>query len=196
MEEIEEAVRIFERRSKQNILMFHCVAEYPAAIEHVNARFIVTLRERFPYPVGFSDHTLGIEAAVAAVALGANMIEKHFTLDNSLAGGDHSFSANPKVMKAMVQSIREVEKALGSATKELTDQERQLRKTARRTIVANTPIAKGSRITKEMLTVKRPAETPGLEPRYLASLEGRIAQKNLQADEAITWDAVVGGEHG
>ncbi len=194
LEEIEETVRFFEDRGRRDILFFHCVAVYPARIEDVNARFIQTLKARFPYPIGYSDHTIGIHAAVASVCVGANMIEKHFTLDNKMKGPDHSFSADPKVMKEMIEAIREVEKALGTSERKLAAEEWGFRNTARRYVVANKSISKGDALTRDKLTTKKPGPKPGLEPKYLSALIGKVAARDILEEEPITWEDIIGGK--
>ena len=195
MDEIEEAVRFFESHGKHEMCLLHCVAEYPARIEDVNARFITVMKQCFPYPVGFSDHTEGIHAALASVSLGANMIEKHFTMDNTLAGPDHGFSATVPALKELVDAVRSVESALGSPERKITEYEQKARLTARRYLVAHEDIPRGSKFTKEMLVAKKPGKKLGLEPKYLAEVEGRIASRDIKEEEAITWDEVQGECH-
>ncbi|MFQ6112077.1 MAG: N-acetylneuraminate synthase family protein, partial [Nitrospinota bacterium] len=176
---------IYAARNRKVILL-HCTSSYPTEASDAHLRAIPYLRERFGHPVGFSDHTVGPVAALAAVALGACLIEKHFTLDRSLPGPDHKASIEPEGLKAMALGIREVEAALGEGRKRPRRAERSLRLLSRRSIVAASPIPKGSLIEEGMLTLKRPAS--GLPPRELPKVLGRRARKDIAADEALSWD--------
>ena len=154
-----------------------------------NLRAIETMRTAFKVPVGFSDHTLGIHIPIAAVAMGACMIEKHFTLDRTLPGPDHSFAIEPDELKEMVRCIREVEKAKGSGIKEKSDLEsEEMYVKARRSIHAKVDIPKGTKITRDMLIIKRPGY--GIKPKFIDMVVGREAKKDIREDEWVTWDAV------
>ena len=188
--EIEEALDVIRSEGVEDIILLHCVSNYPARIEDVNLRALGTLKQAFKLPVGFSDHTLGITAPIAAVALGACVIEKHFTLDRNLPGPDHKASLEPDELKEMVKDIREVEKALGNGIKKPTKEEEKIKKVARRSIVAKVDISKGAIITEEMLDVKRPGT--GIEPKYLKFIIGRKAKEDIKKDiiislKMITW---------
>ena len=186
VDEIEDALKVIRERGIEDIVLLHCVTSYPAEIEDANLMVIETLRRRFKLPVGFSDHTLGITAPIAAAVLGAVLIEKHFTLDRTLPGPDHRTSLEPDELKDMIKSIRDVEKALGDGIKKLTEDEERIKKVARRSIVAIVDIPKGNLITREMLDIKRPGT--GIEPKYLDVVVGRKAKRNIKKDDILKWD--------
>ena len=165
------------------ITLLHCNTQYPTAFEDANLRAMVTLREAFGLPVGYSDHTLGIEAPVAAAALGAVVIEKHFTLDKSLAGPDHKASLGPQELKAMVTSIRNIELALGSGVKRMSSSEAPNKAAVRKSMVAGRRIMKGEIFTEENLTVKRPGT--GISPMRWFEVLGKTAGRDFDVDELI-----------
>jgi N-acetylneuraminate synthase/N,N'-diacetyllegionaminate synthase len=186
LDEIEDALEVIRQKGVEDIVLLHCVTSYPAKIEDVNLRVIETLRHRFKLPVGFSDHTLGITTPIASAALGAVLIEKHFTLNTSLPGPDHKASLEPDELKEMVRAIRDVEKALGDGIRELTEDEERIKKVARRSIVAKVRIPKGTIITEDMLDLKRPGV--GIEPKYLNDIIGKRAKKDIKPDELVTFE--------
>jgi N-acetylneuraminate synthase/N,N'-diacetyllegionaminate synthase len=186
MDEIEEALNIIKEEGLEDIILLHCITDYPARVSDVNLRVMVTLRKKFDLPVGFSDHTLGIDMPIAAAALGAAFIEKHFTLDRNLPGPDHKSSLEPAELKEMVRAIRNVEEALGDGIKRLTDAEEKNKKILRRSIVAKVNISRGGVLTKEMLDLKRPGF--GIAPKYLNKIIGKKAKKDIRVDELITLD--------
>ena len=185
LDEIEAAIDVPTRfgTPRNGITLLHCTTEYPAPKDQVNQRAMQTMHERFGLPVGYSDHTEGIEIPVAAVAMGATVIEKHFTLDRSLPGPDHKASLEPDEPKAMVRQIRVVESALGNGTKEPTPAERPNIPIARKSIVAATAIKRGELFTEENLTAKRPGT--GLCPMHWESVVGQPAPRNFEPDEPI-----------
>lgn len=183
--EIEDAVNTIKNVGNEDIILLHCITSYPAKFESLNLRAIQTLKEAFKLPVGFSDHSLGIYAPIAAVALGAVVIEKHFTLDKNLPGPDHNASLSPEELKEMIKAIRALEKALGDGIKKPTPEEEEIKKIARRSIVAKVDIPKGAVITKEMITFKRPGK--GLSPKYYRYIIGKKARRNIKADELMHW---------
>lgn len=172
-----------QRALAQHVTLLHCVTQYPAPPEAINLRAMDTLAAAFGLPVGYSDHTLGIEVSVAAVARGAAVIEKHFTLDRTLPGPDHAASLEPGELKQLVASIRNVERALGSTIKKPVAQELGNRPIARRSVVAARPIRRGEPLTAEALTVKRPGT--GISPMDYWSLLGRPASRDYAADDLI-----------
>ena len=186
--EIEEALDVIRSEGVEDIILLHCVSNYPARIEDVNLRAIETLKQAFKLPVGFSDHTLGIIVPIAAVALGACVIEKHFTLDRNLPGPDHRASLEPDELKEMVKAIREVEKALGNGIKKPTKEEKEIKKVARKSIVAKVDIPEGAIITEDMLDVKRPGT--GIEPKYLKFIIGRKAKEDIKKDDVIRFEMI------
>ncbi len=184
--EVGEAIHTIQKVNDQPLTLLHCVSNYPTDPEDVNLQAIETMEIAFHLPVGYSDHTLGIEIPIAAVALGATVIEKHFTLDSTMKGPDHSISLDPQGFKKMVTAIRNVEKALGDGLKVPVEKELPVREAARRSLVTQIPIAAGIPITAEMITSKRPGY--GIPPKYFGLLIGKRLQKPLEKDEIITWD--------
>ena len=158
-------------------------------MEDVNLRAIETLRREFKLPVGLSDHTPGITVPIAAVALGACVIEKHFTMDKNLPGPDHQASLEPHEFTQMVKAIRQVEKAMGDGNKTPTEGEKQIQKVARRSIVAAVNIPKGTIITEAMLRIKRPGT--GIKPEYLQNVCGATAKVSIRSDELIRWEDLI-----
>jgi N-acetylneuraminate synthase/N,N'-diacetyllegionaminate synthase len=189
LDEIGEAIRVMEEKGVEDIVLLHCVTSYPAKAEDVNLRVMDFLKRSFGCPVGFSDHTLGISIPIAATALGAVLIEKHFTLDKKMSGPDHRASLEPDEFKQMVTAIRDVEKAMGDGIKRLTKGEEQIKKAARRSVVARVKIRKGTVIRENMLDLKRPGT--GLEPKDLSKILGKKAKKDILADELITLEKLL-----
>ena len=183
MSEIEEAIGVLNANGANDITILHCTTEYPAPYKDVNLRVMKTLKDRFGYPVGYSDHTSGIEVALAAVALGATVIEKHFTLDRNLPGPDHKASLEPNELKAMVLGIRNIELSLGSTEKIVSDVELQNRIVARKSIVAKTRIKTGELFDEDNITTKRPGS--GLSPMKWNEIIGTKATRNYEEDELI-----------
>ncbi len=185
LNEISEAIACLEGAglSKDKITLLHCTTEYPAPIEEVNLRAMHAMADTFGVAVGYSDHTDGIDVAIAAVAIGASLIEKHFTLDKNRPGPDHSASLEPEELKAMVEGIRRVECALGSAQKQCTASERKNIQLVRKSIVAARAISADEVFSEENLTVKRPAT--GLSPMLWDGVIGRRAPRSFMPDEVI-----------
>jgi len=168
----------------EDITVLHCNTEYPTPFEDVNLRAMLTIRSAFPgISVGYSDHTLGIEAPIAAVAIGATVIEKHFTLDRNLPGPDHRASLEPDELAAMISAIRNIEKALGTGIKKPSPSELRNIPVARKSIVAAAPIKKGETFTEMNITVKRPGT--GITPMRWDEMIGRKAAKPYRKDELI-----------
>jgi N-acetylneuraminate synthase/N,N'-diacetyllegionaminate synthase len=186
--EVGKAIDIFRESGNEEIILLHCVASYPAKAQEVNLRAMETLRLAFQFPVGFSDHTEGIEIALAAVARGACVIEKHFTLDKGLPGPDHRFSADPSELEALVTGIRKVQQALGSPEKRPSAEEKEMIGLIRRSIVANVDILAGAVISKDMLYLKRPGT--GLSADILPYLEGRKAKRALKKGQMVRLEDV------
>lgn len=185
MAEISDALNALEAEGfdRNNVILLHCNTEYPTPMEDANLLAMNALRELGTGGVGYSDHTVGITAAVAATALGAEVIEKHFTLDKALAGPDHKASADPEELRQMVTAIREAELALGSAEKAPTVSELPNRDVARKSIVASRLISEGELLSEDNLTVKRPGT--GISPMRWDNVVGRRAIREFQADELI-----------
>jgi len=187
--EVEEALRVIRKEGAKEVVLLHCVSNYPAKVEEINLRAMETLRRVFGLPVGLSDHTVGITIPVVAVALGAAVIEKHFTLSRELPGPDHKASLEPDEFAEMIANIREVEKALGDGVKRPTESEEEMKKLVRKSIVARVRIPKGTVITEQMLSIKRPGT--GLEPKYIKEVIGKRARKDIKPDEVVTFQKVV-----
>ena len=168
----------------ENITVLHCNTEYPTPFEDVNLRAMLTIRNAFPgISVGYSDHTNGIEVPIAAVAMGATVIEKHFTLDRNLLGPDHRASLEPPELSAMISGIRNIEKALGTGSKKPSPSELKNKTVARKSIVAAFPIKKGETFTEMNITVKRPGI--GITPMRWDEMIGRKAGRDYKTDEII-----------
>jgi N,N'-diacetyllegionaminate synthase len=165
------------------ITLLHCTTEYPAPYSEVNLKAIETLRSTFNLPVGYSDHTQGIVIPIAAVAMGAVVIEKHFTLDRTMDGPDHKASLEPAELKAMIEAIRCVEVSLGDGVKNPADSERRNMGIARKSIVALRQIRKGERFTSENITTKRPGS--GISPMRWNEVIGQFAKRSFDEDELV-----------
>ena len=185
LKEIGDAIKILINAGtlKENITVLHANTMYPTPMEDVNLRAMQTIQNKFDVAVGYSDHTLGIEVDIAAVAMGATIIEKHFTLDTTMEGPDHKSSINPEELKAMVSSIRNIEKALGSSIKKPSKSEKPNIIMARKSIVASKSIKKGELFTENNLTTKRPGT--GLSPMEWDSVIGKVAKRDYQIDDLL-----------
>ncbi len=185
MGEIESAIEILEQSgtSRDQITVLHCTTDYPASIDEINLRAMVTIGEAFKVKFGYSDHSEGIEIPLAAVAMGATVIEKHFTLDKSMKGPDHKASLEPDELKMMIAGIRRIERALGDGIKRPTLGELKNKSVARKSIVAARSIKKGNIFSEKNLTVKRPGD--GLSPMNWEQLIGTKADRDYQKDEQI-----------
>jgi N,N'-diacetyllegionaminate synthase len=183
--EIEDALKVLEGSGmgRKHITLLHCTSEYPAPLIDVNLKAIKTLEQAFGLNVGYSDHTEGIEVSIAAVALGATIIEKHFTLDKKLPGPDHKASVEPEELKSLVNAIRNVNMALGDGRKRVTTSELENIKVARKSLVAATSIKKGERFTTENISVKRPGV--GISPMRYEEIMGRLAPRDFYKDDLI-----------
>jgi len=186
LSDIEFALNVINGEGNKATALMQCAISYPPRYEDLNLRAMDTLRQAFAMPVGFSDHTTGITSDIAAVARGANLIEKHYTLDRNMPGPDHSFALEPDELLMMCKAIRDTEKALGSPVKKHTEAEKDLYKLARRSLVAAVDIPAGTPITEEMLDVKRPGY--GIPAKHMLLVVGRIPKKNIEADDILTWD--------
>lgn len=183
MQEVKDAVNVLKNNGTKNITVLHCNTEYPTPMECVNLKAMNTIRDELNVEVGYSDHTLGIEVPIAAVAMGAKVIEKHFTLDKNMEGPDHKASLEPDELKLMVKSIRNIEKAMGNGIKEITDSEKKNIKIVRKSIVASKNIFKGEKFTEENLTCKRPGS--GISPMKWNEVINSIATRDYKRDEMI-----------
>lgn len=185
MGEIEDALDILieSGTAKENITVLHANTEYPTPMEDVNLKTMVTIGQAFGVKYGYSDHTLGIEIPIAAAALGASVIEKHFTLDRNMAGPDHKASLEPQELAAMVQAIRNLERAMGDGIKKPSQSEMKNKEIARKSIVAAMSISKGDIFTEKNITVKRPGS--GISPMRWDEVVGTAAQRDYAEDELI-----------
>lgn len=188
--EVDEALDTVARNGCDEVVLLHCTLKYPCPPEGINLRMMVHMMNAFPgVPVGLSDHSLGISVPQAAVALGACMVEKHYTIDKTIQGSpDHHLSINPAEGKALMEGVRTIEKALGKAVKGLEPLEREAFLYARRSVTSAKAIAKGVVITREMLTYKRPGT--GISPRHFDLVIGRVARQDIPEDTTMTWEMV------
>ena len=185
--EVEEAINtILSVNSKANISLLHCTTNYPAPYEEVNLKAMQTLAVAFKLPVGYSDHTLGIEVPVAAVAMGARIIEKHFTLDKKLLGPDHKASLEPGELKEMIKAIRNIEKTLGDGIKKPNKSEIEIIKVARRSLVATRDIRVGEIIKESDIIIKRPGT--GIPPKFKEIVIGMRIINDIRQDEPFEWE--------
>lgn len=189
LSEIKEAVNVILKNNNQKIILLHCKVIYPTPVDAVNLKAIETLKNTFKYVVGFSDHTLGIHISLAAVSIGAKVIEKHFTLDRNQEGPDHKFAIEPSELKDLVIKIREIESAMGNGIirpHELELEEKYEK--ARRSIIAAKDIPKGTIISRDMLIVKRPGY--GIKPKFIDKVIGKKAKIDIEYDQWIIWDMI------
>jgi N-acetylneuraminate synthase len=184
--EVDVAVRTIGATGNRDLVLLHCVSDYPADPAESNLRAMATMAAAFGVPVGYSDHTPGLEVALAAVALGACAIEKHLTLDRALPGPDHRASLEPGELRCLVQGIRRVESALGHGRKEPAPSESDLAAVARRSLIAELDIVAGTRLTERHIAIKRPGW--GLPPTMLPTVLGRTARTDIPAGTVLTWE--------
>ncbi len=185
MDEVRSAVQTLAESGCEELVIFQCTTDYPSRLDEANLRVIASLREQFQCPVGYSDHSEGLLATTAAVALGACAIERHFTLDRSMPGPDHLASSDPAEMRLLVEAVRNVETALGSGEKSPTARERVNRKNMRRGIVAARGLSSGHRLELRDLAFKRPLQ--GIAPVDYEKVIGRCLKRDVAADEPISW---------
>ncbi len=192
LDEVSESVSVLQEAGVSELVLLQCVAAYPTPLSEINVRVVETLQDEFGVPAGLSDHTLDpVVAPSAAVALGATVIEKHFTLDNSMEGPDHQFALEPDELRRMVSAIRDTEQALGTGNKQVLAVEEELYEKARRAIHAVEDIATGEVLTEENVQVLRPgSQQPGLRPKFYDDIVGLTAARDIKRSEGIQWDAV------
>ena len=185
LDEVHNALKILieSGAEKEQITILHCNTEYPTPMIDVNLKAMITIKDELGVNIGYSDHTLGIEVSIAAVAMGATVIEKHFTLDRNMSGPDHAASLEPEELKAMVTAIRNIEKAMGDGIKKPSPSETKNISVARKSIVAKMPIKKGELFTEENLTVKRPGI--GISPMEWDAVIGKAASSDYEMDDLI-----------
>ena len=188
--EVEKAIKWIDEvwdklANKPQLTLLHCVSNYPAAVEDINLLAMETMEMAFGLPVGYSDHTMGNEIPIAAVAMGAKVIEKHFTLDRNMKGPDHKASLETDELKAMVKAIRNIEKAMGDGIKKPSKNEEDTRSIVRRSLVAEKNIKKGEIFTKENIAVKRPGI--GIQPEFIEQVINKRAKINIKRDSLLKW---------
>jgi N-acetylneuraminate synthase len=186
LEEVDEAINALKLAGTSDIMLMHCLTEYPAPAEECNLKAIQTMKEAFQLPVGFSDHTIGNEAAIIATALGAQILEKHVTLDKRMKGPDHAASIEPDELKDYVDAIRKTVSMLGNGIKVPSKSELKNIPLVRRSLVAAKSIKAGESLTGDKVAIKRPAN--GIEPKQLINALGRRVLRDLSEDEPITWN--------
>lgn len=187
--EVEAVVDVYREAGNEQLILLHCVSNYPCADESLNLEVMRTLAQAFRVPVGYSDHSVGPEAAILSISLGAKVIEKHFTLDKDLPGPDHRASSTPEEFKALVNSVRRAEKMLGSGAKRCQAEEMQMAQVSRKSLVLAQGIPAGEVITREHLTLKRPGT--GLNSQYMKHFIGRKAAVALAAGKMLELSDVV-----
>ncbi len=183
MDEVRAAVEVLRKNGTDDITLLHCNSQYPTPMSDVNLLAMVSMREEMDLPVGYSDHTQGVEIPIAATALGATVIEKHFTLDRTMEGPDHKASLEPDELKQMVQGIRKIEAALGNGIKQISSSEKENVKISRKSIVAARMIGANETFTEENLTTKRPGT--GISPMWWDELIGHCAKREYHQDDLI-----------
>ncbi|MEG1895240.1 MAG: N-acetylneuraminate synthase [Oscillospiraceae bacterium] len=181
--EVKEALEVLYKNGADDVTILHCNTEYPTPLKDANVRAMLDLQRNFGTKIGYSDHTLGLAAPLAAVSLGATIIEKHFTLDKTMEGPDHAASMNPQELCQLVKAIRETELVLGSGVKTVTQSEAKNKDVARKSIVAKVAIKKGETLTEKNLTVKRPGS--GISPMRWYEVLGTKATRAFEVDELI-----------
>lgn len=186
MDEVKEAVERIKNGKSKDVAVLHCIANYPPKNEDINLKVIKTLKEHFNSPVGFSDHSMGITIPLAAVAMGANIIEKHFTISRKLDGMDHFYALEPDELKTMVEEIRKIEEAMGKGEKAPVKGEYAERHYARRGIIAANSLKDGETIEEKHLDYVRPVY--GIKSKYYKEIIGRKVNKNINKDQPIKWE--------
>ena len=186
LKDVSMAVDEIKKTGNNKIVLLHCTTNYPCSYEDVNLNSMLTMKEKLNCLVGYSDHTLGLIVPAIATALGATVIEKHFTIDKNLAGPDHKASLSPNELKQMVDDIRKTEKILGSFEKKPTASEKEIAKIVRKSIVATGDILIGTKIKRDMLEIKRPGT--GIKPSDLQKIMGRKVKKSIKKDELIKYN--------
>jgi N,N'-diacetyllegionaminate synthase len=182
--EIEHCLKIYKNHNHDQITLLHCVSNYPCQLESLNMHTLKTLAQSFGFPIGYSDHAPGSTAAVAAVALGAQVIEKHFTLDKSSEGPDHEASSDPEDLKVLVKAIRDTEKLLGQGIKECQDEERQMATVSRKSLTYNRNLKTGDILKKDDLIFKRPGT--GLSGKHRSLLVGKTLRHDVKANHLVS----------
>lgn len=184
--EVEKALEIIREYNNKKVILLHCTTNYPCPMEEVNLKAMLTLKEAFKTEIGYSDHTLGTEVAIAAVVMGAKVIEKHFTLDKNMEGPDHKASLDPKELKIMVEQIRNIEKALGDGIKKPNKSEEKIKKVVRRRILISKELKKGHVLTEDDLILKR--SNSGIEADFIDLVLNKKLKIDMKEDSSLTWE--------
>ena len=190
LDEIEETLNIYKLYNHPDVILLHCVSNYPCTYESLNLRVLETLKQAFDLPVGYSDHSIGVKAAVLSIGLGAKIIEKHFTIDKNLPGPDHLASSTPDEFKLLVDSVRKAETILGSSIKTCQDEERQMAEVSRKSIVLKNDLFKGAILKKEDFVFLRPGT--GIYPIFLNKILGKRIKKDLVKGTQLSWTHIAG----
>ena len=188
LREIKKSIDIVKKEKNNKIILMHSVSAYPTPYNEVNMMVMNLLKEKFLYPIGYSDNGSGVLVPQVAASLGATIIEKHFTLDKKMKGPDQALSINPKEFQELIVKIREIEQIIGKKNKHSQPSEQETKIAARRSIVANSLIPKGTKIRKNMLSIKRPAT--GISPSKLNSIIGKNAKKRISFNQTVKWDDI------
>jgi len=189
MEEVRRAVAVFLEEGNNQLILLHCITSYPTHPEHVNLSAMQSMIREFPQlDIGYSDHTIGSTACICAAAMGARVLEKHFTYDKQAEGPDHMLSADPKEMKQIVSSVRKFELMKGSGIKMPAESEKTTRVNNRKSVIVTKPIRKGEAFTAEHLGIKRPGY--GIPPKYKEQIAGCLANRDLDEDDILQWDDI------
>ena len=183
--EVEQALAVYRRQNHNDLILLHCVSNYPCSPESLNLRVMQTLQQAFQLPVGYSDHSVGLEAAVLSIALGARLIEKHFTLDKSLPGPDHKASSTPAEFSALARAVRKAERMLGSAVKQCQEEERQMASVSRKSVTLKQDFPQGHVLKRDDLLMKRPGT--GLAAREIPQLLGKRLRQAMTANSQPSW---------
>jgi N-acetylneuraminate synthase len=186
--EVRESVSAILGKGNAEIILLHCVTNYPAEPEHTNLSCIPAMKAEFGLPVGYSDHTIGMACCIGAAAMGANVLEKHFTYDKNAEGPDHMLSADTEEMRQIISNVRTIEKAMGDSVKRPAEGEKITRINNRKSIVTVQAIPKGTVITTDMIAIKRPGF--GIQPKFFQEVGGRTAKVDIKAEEPVLWDYI------
>ena len=188
LKEIKETVNSIRAVRNKKILIMHSISGYPTPENEVNLNVIKNFKKTFPYPIGFSDNGDSNLVPLIAVAFGAKIIEKHFTLNKKMNGPDHKISADPEQLKTMIKEIRKIEKMIGDGKKICQPSELKNRVAARRSVITKVDLKKNTKLSKEMVSIKRPAK--GIEPKFFSSILGKKTRKNLKKEQPLKWNDI------
>jgi N,N'-diacetyllegionaminate synthase len=188
MNEVRESVSAILGKGNADIILLHCVTNYPAGPAHANLKCIPAMKAEFGLPVGYSDHTIGMACCIGAAAIGANVLEKHFTYDKNAEGPDHILSADTEEMRQIIENVRTIETAMGDGVKRPSEGEKTTRINNRKSIVTVQAIPKGTVITRDMIAIKRPGL--GIQPKFFQEVTGRTATADIKAEEPVLWDYI------